>query len=101
MNDDTTRLRFRLVGMIALSLFVALFARLWFVQVVDADSYQEEATANIVRRVSTPAPRGRIVDVNDNTIVDNRLSNVLVVDRKAFARAGLSEDERADMLVSL
>ena len=87
MNDDSTRLRFRLVGIIAVSLFVAMFARLWFVQVVDAESYQEEASANIFRHVATPAPRGHILDANEKVIVDNRLSNVLVVDRQAFARA--------------
>jgi len=101
MNDDTTRLRFRLVGMLAVSLFVALFARLWFVQVVDAESYQEEATANIFRTVSTPAPRGRILDVNDRIIVNNRLSTVLVVDRQEFARADVSDEDRDEILVEL
>ncbi|MDH4168793.1 MAG: penicillin-binding protein 2 [Acidimicrobiia bacterium] len=101
MNDDSTRLRFRLVGIIAVSLFVAMFARLWFVQVVDAESYQEEASANIFRHVATPAPRGHILDANEKVIVDNRLSNVLVVDRQAFARAGVTEAQRADMLVLL
>lgn len=101
MTEESTRLRFRIVGIVAVSLFIALFARLWFVQVVDAESYQEEATANIYRRVATPAPRGRILDVNERIIVDNRLSNVLIVDRQLFRRARVSDAERTSMLTTL
>ena len=35
MSDDSGRLRLRIFGFVALSLFGALFARLWYLQVLE------------------------------------------------------------------
>ena len=81
MTADTPRLRLAIVGVVALSLFAALFARLYFLQVLAAPEYKLAAEANQVRVVKDPAPRGRILDRNGKVLVDNRASNVVAIDR--------------------
>lgn len=97
MTADTSRLRLAIVGIIALSLFAALFTRLYFLQVLAAPEYKLAAEANQVRVVSEPAPRGRILDRNGVVLVDNRASNVVAVDRSQVR----DEDERNDLLTRL
>ena len=86
MNGGTSRHRLGLVAITALSLFGALFARLWFLQVVEGTSYDQQATANQTRTVIIPAPRGRILDRNGVALVDNRESIVVAVDSQAYAK---------------
>lgn len=89
MTSDTPRLRLAIVGIVALSLFAALFTRLYFLQVLAAPEYKLQAQANQVRVVSEPAPRGRILDAWGRVLVDNRASNVVAIDRS------LVEDDAA------
>jgi len=58
MTSDTARLRLSLVGVVVVSLFAAMFARLWYLQVMDAEELQTLATRNQARVVYEPAPRG-------------------------------------------
>src|SRR3954453_7968898 len=81
MTADTPKLRLAIIGIVALSLFAALFTRLYFLQVLAAPEYKLAAEANQVRVVSAPAPRGRILDRNGKVLVDNRASNVVAIDR--------------------
>src|SRR3954463_10985599 len=81
MTSDTPKLRLAIVGIVSLSLFAALFTRLYFLQVLAAPEYKLAAKANQVRIVSDPAPRGRILDRNGKVLVDNRASNVVAIDR--------------------
>jgi penicillin-binding protein 2 len=80
MDGTSPRLRLSILGIVALSLFGALFARLWYLQVMAAPEYKVEAQANRVRTVTEEAPRGRILDVKGRVIVDNRTSRVVTVD---------------------
>jgi penicillin-binding protein 2 len=97
MTSDTPRLRLAIVGIVALSLFAALFTRLYFLQVLAAPEYKLQAQANQVRVVSEPAPRGRILDAWGRVLVDNRASNVVAIDR-----AEIEDDaERDDLLARL
>jgi penicillin-binding protein 2 len=80
MDNESPRLRLSILGILALSLFGALFARLWYLQVMAAPEYKVEAQANRVRTVTEEAPRGRILDVKGRVIVDNRTSRVVTVD---------------------
>ena len=81
MNPDTLRFRMTAVGVIVLSLFGALFARLWYLQVLDSSQFQVAAQQNGVRLIYETAPRGRILDRKGRVIVDNKIINVLTVDR--------------------
>ncbi len=101
MLQEASRLRLRLLGIVALALFGSMFGRLWFVQVVEAEVHQEAATANVLRVVTIEAPRGRIFDVNGTVIVDNRVSSVLVVDRQELRNADLEPEERQAMFTRL
>jgi penicillin-binding protein 2 len=85
VTTDSPRLRIGVIGIVAVSLFAALFARLWYLQVMAAPQYQLAARANQSRLVVEPAPRGRILDRNGVVIVDNRLSIVVTIDRQVFA----------------
>ncbi|MEO7837406.1 MAG: penicillin-binding protein 2 [Acidimicrobiales bacterium] len=81
MTNDSARLRLSIVGIIVISLFAAVFARLWYLQVLDSKSLQAEATRNQVRLVFEPAPRGRILDRQGRPLVENRISEAVTVTR--------------------
>jgi penicillin-binding protein 2 len=87
----------RILGVVAVSLFVALFGRLWYLQALQSEVLQEVATLNIRETIRTQAPRGRILDVNGEVLVDNRLSTVVTVNpedlRIALVERGIRSDE--------
>lgn len=84
MRRDDVRLRMAIIGVVALSLFGALFARLWFLQVLSSPEYRLAARANAVRVVRDPALRGRILDREGRVLVENRALSVVLVDRAAL-----------------
>lgn len=83
---STPRIRASVISVIALALFGALFARLWYLQVATTSEFEAAATQNSVREIIEPAPRGRILDVNGNVLVDNRMANVITIDRSISDR---------------
>ncbi len=83
-----SRRRLVVVQVLVLSLFATLLARLWYIQVVGADTYQAAAQQNTVRDIAVPAPRGLIVDAEGRPLVANRTSWVVTVDRDVLARLG-------------
>lgn len=99
MSNEVPRLRLSVLGVVAVALFAALFARLYDLQVVGASEFQVQAEANRVREVLVPAPRGRIFDRNGKVIVDNRIDVVVAVDRSAFTALG--DDEGTALLTRL
>jgi penicillin-binding protein 2 len=81
VSGDTTRLRMGILGVVVISLFSALLARLWYLQVLAAPTYKTEAQLNSVRFVYTEAPRGRILDRNGKVLVGNRVVPTVTVDK--------------------
>lgn len=73
--------RFKLLTAGVGAVFAAIIAKLWSMQMVSADYYDELAEQNQTRTVTTPAPRGRILDRNGVAIVDNRPSLAVVAYR--------------------
>lgn len=60
-------------------LFVLLLVQFWFLQVIRGRYYQAQAEMNRVRAVPIAAPRGRLLDRNGATLVENRPSfNILL-----------------------
>ena len=96
---ESPRLRLGVLGIVVIALFVPLFARLWYLQVLSSESFTEAAEANRVRIVQVEAPRGRILDRDGTVLVDNRVSIVVTVDRVRFAE--LEDAERTAMLERL
>ena len=91
---DRVTLRLAVFGIIVFAAFVALFSRLWFLQVLAADQYQGLAKENRVRRVFTEPERGRILDRDGNVLVDNRKSLSITV-----ASSVLDDEERRDRVL--
>ncbi|ADB31378.1 penicillin-binding protein 2 [Kribbella flavida DSM 17836] len=80
------RLRLFVIGVLVFSLFLTLFARLWYMQVLSSEDYSQAATKNHTREVLIPAPRGAVVDAAGRTLVGNRVSLVITVDRSVLAK---------------
>jgi penicillin-binding protein 2 len=76
---ESTSLRLTFLALVVVSLFVLLFARLWFLQVMAADRYSAQAAGNAVRTVTLEAPRGKVLDRDGETIVRNRYAPVVSV----------------------
>lgn len=95
MTVDTPRLRLGILAVVAVSLFAALFARLWFLQVLTAGEHELAAERNQRRVVPLPAARGRILDRDGQILVANRASNVITVDRAELNT--LEDDEQDDV----
>jgi len=89
VTEANSRFRLTVVGVIVFAMFSALFARLWFLQVGDSQSYAAQAERNRIRVIREPAIRGSIVDTHGTAIVQNTLVDTLIVQR------GLTPDERA------
>jgi penicillin-binding protein 2 len=64
--------RLALFGSVIGVLLIALVLRLWFLQVVGAQDFQQQATANSIRTVIVPAARGVILDRKGRPIARNR-----------------------------
>lgn len=75
-------LRLTFLSVLVIGLFLSLFGRLWFLQVLSGDRYAELAEDNRVRTVVTDAPRGRILDRNGDELVGNRPALTISADRQ-------------------
>ena len=102
-TDLEGRLAFRLhvLGIVAVCLVAALFARLWYLQVLESEELRAEAADNILRVVHIEAPRGRIFDAGGRILVDNRVVQVVVIDRTEMESALDDESERMEALLEL
>jgi penicillin-binding protein 2 len=61
-------------GIVIAGIFGTLAMRLWSLQMISSNTYQKQAEENMTSEVSTPAPRGRILDRNGKELVGNRPS---------------------------
>lgn len=98
--ESRQRLRLRILGLVAVSLFAALFARLWYLQVLESEQLRAEASANILRTVREQGPRGRIFGSKGRILVDNRIVQVVVIDRRELNLA-LDSGEQPEMFLQL
>ena len=78
--NNRLAVRLALFGAVALALFVVLFFRLWFLQILNGNEYLAEARNNRTREFRVSAPRGSILDRSGKTLVDNRTSLALQID---------------------
>jgi penicillin-binding protein 2 len=80
------RLRLLVIQVLVFSLLATLFGRLWWLQVVSSEQFQQAAVQNRDREVLVPAMRGSIVDAHGRTLAGNRVSLVITVDRAVLTR---------------
>ena len=76
-----TVIRLRVLGLAVLALFGLLFTRLWYLQVLNTSAYSQTVTANQVRQVEVPAPRGLILDRTDNIMVGDQVTRDITLSR--------------------
>ncbi len=84
--SQRSRLRLIVVQALVLSLFMTLFARLWYVQVLTGDSYKAQAASQSIRDVVVQPPRGLIVDDMGRPLVANRSTWVVSIDRTLLGK---------------
>lgn len=99
MDTDSKQLRLSAVGIVAISLFLALFVRLWFLQGIDRQEFEAASVTNRLRVIHEEAPRGRILDRNGKVLVDNRTSIVVALDREPLRK--LDAERREEIFVDL
>ncbi len=64
-------IRIAVLGIIAVAVFSILFFRLWALQVISGNDYQQEARDNQIRTFRLQPPRGPILDRNGQPLVTN------------------------------
>jgi penicillin-binding protein 2 len=83
---DRMVLRLAVLGVLVVAAFVALFSRLWFLQVLASEEYERFAEENRVRFVYSEPTRGRILDRDGRVLVNNRLSLSATIDKQIVDR---------------
>lgn len=101
MSSSSSVLRMTFIAALVVALFLGLFARLWFLQVLAGERYVELADSNRVRTVITEAPRGRILTADGVELARNRVALALSVDRQVLFRPdGRLRDSDAERVIS-
>jgi penicillin-binding protein 2 len=100
-RDDTSALlRLTFLTVLAAALFLALLARLWFLQVLIGDRFVELADSNRLRTVVTAAARGHVLARDGEELVRNRPALALTADRQLLLDgAGRPRDDEAGVVV--
>ncbi|WP_232695605.1 penicillin-binding transpeptidase domain-containing protein [Brevibacillus daliensis] len=65
-------IRLNILFFIVFIFFAAIILRLAYVQIVEGEQYQHDLEKYSTRKLPIPAPRGRIMDVNQNILVSNK-----------------------------
>ena len=70
-DDKVSEFRLTAAQYVILAIFLVLAYGLWRLQVMQSDVYATLAEKNRIRNVPILAPRGKILDREGRTIVDN------------------------------
>jgi penicillin-binding protein 2 len=100
-QPDTSRLRLIVILVVVFCMFVALFSRLWFLQVINAPTAQATAQDQGVKIIYTQAPRGDILDAEGQVLAGNRISEVIEVTDRNEALYDTSLQTRLGALVGM
>ena len=101
MSSENPGLRLSVVGIVAFSLFAALFVRMYTLQVVQRSDFEQVATDNRLRIVHEQAPRGRILDRNQQVLVDSHEVLQVIADVRRLPTAEAEPEERPGSSASL
>lgn len=72
-------LRVAVLGTVALAAFGVIFFRLWYLQILTGSRYVQQATAQHIRTLPIPAPRGKIIARNGQELVSSRTTNAVQI----------------------
>ncbi|MEY3325570.1 MAG: hypothetical protein RL694_457 [Actinomycetota bacterium] len=81
---DRSALSLLVVQILVVSLMLALFGRLFYLQVADGPRYQQAALDIQSRDIVTPALRGLIVDNEGNLLATNKAGLMVTADRSVL-----------------
>ena len=95
MATDLAGRRLGVLALVGVALFAMLGARLYFLQVMQPETFEAEVLGNRARTVYTEAPRGRIVDAKDRVLAGRRESLVVTLDWTTLRDA--EPETRADV----
>ena len=90
-GSDRTVLRLAVMAVLLIAAFVALFSRLWYLQVLAVGDYRTLAKENRIRLVYSEPTRGRILDRDGDVLVGNRYSLSITIDRQRLEPGSLKE----------
>lgn len=80
MNANNNSSRLNIYTIIVLLLFVGLFTRLWYLQIIQGNEFWVKSEENRIRSLRLKAPRGVITDSKGLVLVRNRPSfNVFII----------------------
>src|SRR5215510_14313825 len=77
-------LRLQIIYYLAIVIFAALIARLWYLQVINSQGFAQRAEANRIRVIPIPAPRGAILDGKGRVLVTSKASFNIVLSREGL-----------------
>jgi len=77
--SETVRKKIKVFAILVIFAFLCLWMRVWYLQILKGQHFQELSENNRVRMVSLPAIRGAIKDRNEETLVSIRPSFNLYV----------------------
>ncbi len=80
MAIDKRTTRLGVLALVSMLLIGAVGTRLWFLQGVEAASYQERVSAAKIRTVLIPPERGRIFDAKGRIMADNKRILTVAID---------------------
>jgi penicillin-binding protein 2 len=100
IDDQTPALRLTLLFAMVAVMLLALLSRLWFLQVLAGERYDELAKRNEVRDIVLEAPRGRILAADGTELVKNRPALTVSADARALIDGnGDPVDETAEAIL--
>ncbi len=72
--SEEVRGKIKIFAILTVVCFLGLWMRIWFLQILNGENFQELSESNRIRRVSLPSYRGAIKDRNGETLVTIRPS---------------------------
>ena len=94
--------RNNIIGFIFSVLFVAVIVRLFNLQIVNGEYYEQNYVQKSVKLVTIPAARGNIYDADGNILAYNELvKNITIADVDAYKQNNHDINERNRMLLKL
>jgi len=87
-------MRLKVINSIVILFFLALYLSLLNIQIIRGGAFKELSDKNCIRLLSQMGARGRILDSQDNVIVDNHLSyDVMIIPQGIDREAALGLDK--------
>lgn len=102
--NQRSRLNLLVVQILIISLMVALFGRLFYLQIAAGSKYREAALSIQTRDVISPATRGLIVDSSGVPLALNKVGLAITIDRVAIDKQpdqGVAVMQRLSKLLKL